>query len=156
MPPRRIPSGTRATPELLRSLCERWTRTIYDVSQWAYAKLQPGVIAERTVYAAGRRKADDVKCFAFHGRTALVQQVSDRFDVATGRPKGRGKRDTFYDPTTGKRVGYTVDGSKPLFPFVSDGGARTIACVFELRRETPADSALVAAVSRHWLRYLAM
>ena len=30
------------------------------------------------------------------------------------RPKGRGKRDTFYDPTTGKRVGYTVDGSKPL------------------------------------------
>ena len=112
----RLPPGTRATPEILLDLCTRWTRTMYDVTQWAYSKLEPGVLAERLVYAGPRRrKADDVKCYAFHGKTALVHHVSDRFDADTGRPKSSAKRDTFYDPVTGLlREGVSMDGNRPL------------------------------------------
>ena len=33
---RRLAPGSRVTPELLATLCARWTRTMYDVTQWAY------------------------------------------------------------------------------------------------------------------------
>ena len=83
---RRLAPGSRVTPELLATLCARWTRTMYDVTQWAYSKLTPGVVAERLVYRGdGATPADDVKCFAFRGRTALVQHVAHRFDVQSGR-----------------------------------------------------------------------
>ena len=39
----RLPPGTRATPEILLDLCTRWTRTMYDVTQWAYSKLEPSL-----------------------------------------------------------------------------------------------------------------
>ena len=90
----------------------RVARLRYDVTQWAYSRLEPGVVAERLVYN-GDRPADDVKCFSFHGRTALVQHVTNRFDAATGRPKSAAKRDTFYDPS-GRARGVTVDGQPAL------------------------------------------
>ena len=106
---RRLAVGTFVTPALLAALCERWTRTMYDVTQWAYSKLTPGVVAERLVYN-GERPADDVKCFAYDGRTALVQHVSNRFDAKSGRPRSARKRDTFHDPRTGRRLKVRVDG----------------------------------------------
>lgn len=112
---RRLPVGAPATPALLASLCERWTASMYDVTQWAYTRLEPAVIAERLVYRRGTSTpADDVKCFSFAGRTALVQHVTDRFDRTTGRPKSSSKRDTFYDAKTGFRRGVTVDGQRAL------------------------------------------
>ena len=84
---------------------------MYDVTQWAYSKLTPGVVAERLVYRTdGATPADDVKCFAFRGRTALVQHVSHRFDVQSGRPRSTRKRDTFHDPRSGRRLPVAVDG----------------------------------------------
>ena len=84
---------------------------MYDVTQWAYSKLTPGVVAERLVYRGdGATPADDVKCFAFRGRTALVQHVAHRFDAATGRPRSTRKRDTFHDPRSGRRLPVAVDG----------------------------------------------
>ena len=112
---RRLPVGAPATPALLASLCERWTASMYDVTQWAYTRLEPAVIAERLVYRTGTSTpADDVKCYSFAGRTALVQHVTDRFDRTTGRPKSSSKRDTFYDAKTGFRRGVTVDGQRAL------------------------------------------
>ena len=111
----RLAPGKRADADLLAALCARWTSRMYDVTQWAYGRLEPGVIAERLVYDARGRRADDVKCYAFHGSTALVHHVTARFDEASGRPRGASKRDTFYDATTGlPRAGVTVDGSRPL------------------------------------------
>ena len=108
---RRLAPGSRATPEVLAALCARWTRTMYDVTQWAYSKLTPGVVAERLVYRGdGATPADDVKCFAFRGRTALVQHVAHRFDVQSGRPRSARKRDTFHDPRSGRRLPVAVDG----------------------------------------------
>ena len=108
---RRLAPGSRVTPELLATLCARWTRTMYDVTQWAYSKLTPGVVAERLVYRGdGATPADDVKCFAFRGRTALVQHVAHRFDVQSGRPRSTRKRDTFHDPRSGRRLPVAVDG----------------------------------------------
>ena len=108
---RRLAPGSRVTPELLAALCARWTRTMYDVTQWAYSKLTPGVVAERLVYRTdGATPADDVKCFAYRGRTALVQHVAHRFDMATGRPRSTRKRDTFHDPRSGRRLPVAVDG----------------------------------------------
>merc|ERR1719231_1736417 len=75
---------------------------MYDVTQWAYSRLAPGAVA------------DDVKCFTFRGRTALVQHVSERFDTKTGRPKSSEKRDTFYDPRSGAPRAIAVDGQPSL------------------------------------------
>ncbi len=80
--------GERATAALLRGLCARWTRTLYDPTQWGYTQLRPGVIAEGILRAPARdaairgaspARAADRQGWVVGGRTHVVQQVSERF-----------------------------------------------------------------------------
>ena len=74
---------------MLRTECLRYTGLMYSEQEWGYSRLVPRIIVEQLVLDPNGGLADDIKCFVFHGRTAFVAHVSDRFGPS-------GKKDTFF------------------------------------------------------------
>jgi len=128
--------GVNVTQPLLRRLCTSWlgpADNSFPSSQLAPGVLFEALLPEPSAEAAeasgagdesgagdGRRLAEDVKCWAFGGRTMFVQQVSGRFDPRTGLQTMRSgktpKFDTFFwrDGTHLSNLTFRSGSTKPL------------------------------------------
>ena len=105
--------GARATPRVLRELCEFWLAHEFRGGskgyEWAYSGVPHQLLAEELLPppSAGIVSADDLKCWTVEGRTLYAQHVTARFagdgsevhgGVAAWLLGGAGaKRDTWYE-----------------------------------------------------------
>lgn len=65
--------GEELDRQMIRRTCDRWLNSVFgvDLHEWAYAPIQPRLLAEELLHGSDGRTIMDLKVYVFDGKVAL-------------------------------------------------------------------------------------